>query len=188
MATSIQIRGLVSHCFMYCRISDNIAKRAIREQTLSRLSEEDGMTSLYNRNQYIKMIQEYYPAIQNVGVIFGDVNGLKETNDTHGHEYGDYLITSISDSILKITEENKKAYRIGGDEFVMIVEDATEEIIQTILNKWSKEIKKKNEISNIKISVSVGYALENGTEMEEIIKKADENMYLEKKKYYLNRD
>lgn len=169
-------------------ISDNIAKRAIREQTLSRLSEEDRMTSLYNRNQYIKMIQEYYPAIQSVGVIFWDVNGLKETNDTHGHEYGDYLITSISDSILKITEESKKAYRIGGDEFVMIVEDATEGMIQTILNKWRKEIKKKNEISKIKISVSVGYALGNGTELEEIIKKADENMYLEKKKYYLNGD
>lgn len=70
----------------------------------------------------------------------------------------------------------------------MIVEDATEGMIQTILNKWRKEIKKKNEISKIKISVSVGYALGNGTELEEIIKKADENMYLEKKKYYLNGD
>lgn len=165
-------------------ISDSIAKRAVREQTLSRLSKEDKMTSLYNRNQYMKMIEEYYPDIQNVGVIFWDVNGLKKTNDTLGHEYGDHLITSISNSILKITAENKKAYRIGGDEFVMIVEDATEEMIQTILKEWRQAIEKKNEASEIKVSVSVGYALGNGTEIEKVIKRADKNMYLEKKRYY----
>lgn len=96
------------------------------------------------------------------------------------------MITSISDSILKITEENKKAYRIGGDEFVMIVEDATEELIQIILNEWRREVGKKSEVSKIELSVSVGYALGNGTEIEKVIKRADENMYLEKKKYYMN--
>lgn len=168
------------------KVSDSVAKWAVREQTLSRLSEEDKMTSLYNRNKYIKMIQEYYPGIQNVGVIFWDVNGLKTTNDTLGHEYGDYLITSISDSIRELTEENKKAYRIGGDEFVMIVEDATEESIKNILKKWEKRMEQKNNVSKIRLSASVGYALGNGKELQEIINKADENMYLAKKKYYLD--
>ena len=167
-------------------ISDSIAKRAIREENLSRLSEEDKMTSLYNRNKYIKMVQEYYPSVQSVGVIFWDVNELKKTNDTLGHEYGDYLITSISDSIREITEEAKKAYRIGGDEFVMIIEGATEEIVESILEKWEQRIEKKNNVSKIRLSASVGYALGNGKEIEEVIKKADANMYQEKQKYHLN--
>ncbi len=166
-------------------ISDNIAKRAVREQNLSRLSEEDKMTSLYNRNKYIKMIQEYYPTVQKIGVIFWDVNGLKKTNDTLGHEYGDYLITSISASIREVAEEDKRVYRIGGDEFVMIIEGATEEGIKDILRKWEKQIEKKNNVSKIMLSAAVGFALGNGKEIEEVIKRADANMYKEKQKYHL---
>lgn len=165
-------------------VSDGIAKRAVREQNLKQLSEEDKMTSLYNRNKYIKMVQEYYPTVQKVGVIFWDVNGLKETNDTLGHEYGDYLITSISASIQEITEETKKVYRIGGDEFVMIVEGATEEIMNEVLEKWQQKIEKKNNVSKITLSASVGYAIGSGKEIEEVIKQADVNMYEEKQKYY----
>lgn len=166
-------------------ISDGIAKRAVREQSFKQLSEEDKMTSLYNRNKYIKMVQEYYPSVQKVGVIFWDVNGLKETNDTLGHEYGDYLITTISDSIREMAEEPKKAYRIGGDEFVMIIEGATEEMIADILKKWEHKIEKKNNMSKITLSASVGYAIGNGKEIEEVINQADANMYEEKKKYHL---
>lgn len=167
-------------------ISDGIAKRAVREQNLSRLSEADEMTALYNRNKYIKMVKEYYPAIQDVGVIFWDINGLKKTNDTLGHEYGDYLITSIADSIGEIAEESKKAYRIGGDEFVMIIEGATTETIDDILKRWEERIEKKNNVSKIPLSASVGYALGNGKEIENVIKKADANMYQEKQKYHRN--
>ena len=167
-------------------ISDGIAKRAVREQNLSRLSEADEMTSLYNRNKYMKMVKEYYPDAQNVGVIFWDVNDLKKTNDTLGHEYGDYLIMSIADSIREIEEGSKKAYRIGGDEFVMIIEGATEDVIEDILKKWEGKIQKKNNISKITLSASVGYALGNGKEIEDIIKKADANMYQKKQKYHKN--
>lgn len=165
-------------------ISDGITKRAMREQNLSRLSEADEMTSLYNRNKYNKMIKEYYPTLHNVGVIFWDINDLKKTNDTLGHEYGDYLIRSVADSIREVQEDSKKVYRIGGDEFVMVVEDATKETIRDILGKWEDRINKKNNISKITLSASVGYALGNGKEIEDIIKKADAKMYQAKQKYH----
>lgn len=165
-------------------ISDGIAKRAISEQKFRQLSETDEMTQLYNRNKYIKMIKEYYPTVQNVGVIFWDVNELKTINDNMGHEYGDYLIMSTADAIREIADETRKAYRIGGDEFVMIIEDATEEKIALVLKKWKKRMEKKNNVSKIVLSASVGFALGIGDDIEDVISQADANMYLEKQKYH----
>lgn len=60
---------------------------------LEHLSYNDTLTNLYNRNYYNSFIDEYQIVANNkVGVIFGDVNGLKVANDTHGHEFGDELI------------------------------------------------------------------------------------------------
>lgn len=166
-------------------ISDGIAKRAVSEQNFRRLSETDEMTQLYNRNKYIKMIKEYYPTVQNVGVIFWDVNELKIVNDTMGHEYGDYLIMSVADAIRETADEMKKAYRIGGDEFIMVVEDATEEKMAAVLKKWKKKMEKKNNVSKILLSASVGFALGSGAEIGDVISRADANMYLQKQKYHM---
>ena len=165
-------------------VSDTIAERAVRERDLIRMSEVDEMTSLYNRNKYNEMIEEYYPAVASVGVIFWDINRLKTTNDTMGHEYGDYLIASVAESIKKVTGDKRKAFRIGGDEFVMIVEDATEELIKEILEKWARRMENKNNVSKIKISAAVGYALGEGAHIEDVVRRADAAMYAEKKEQY----
>ena len=100
-------------------VSNGMAKRELKGLYLQRMSEIDDMTQLYNKNKYLSMIKEHYPTIDKVGVIFWDVNGLKETNDTLGHVMGDKLIAAIADSIRGFTNDKCRAYRVGGDEFIM---------------------------------------------------------------------
>lgn len=165
-------------------IVDVISQNAVREMEYKKLSETDSMTQLFNKNKYLQMIEDYYPEIETVGVMFWDINGLKDVNDTYGHEYGDHLISAISSAIKENMGEYTYAYRIGGDEFVVIIENATEEMLVAISKKCKASIAIKNEVSKIPISASVGYAVGLGANIETLIAKADANMYKDKKKHY----
>lgn len=161
-------------------ISSIISRNAVREAELKQLSETDSMTRLYNKNKYLSMMKEYYPYVKQLGVIFWDVNGLKSINDEVGHEYGDYLISNVAASVLEASVENSMAYRVGGDEFVMIVENADEALLESIIAKWNRSMEIKNQGSKIKLSAAVGYALGTGTDIASIVGKADSEMYRNK--------
>jgi len=161
-------------------IADGIMRKAEREASLKRLSEMDEMTKLYNRNKYRIMVKEYYPTIPKVGVIFWDVNGLKLINDTKGHEYGDLLIMSVASLVREFVNDSAKAYRIGGDEFVLIMENVTEEQLEQHVRAWNYRLKEKNETSEFSISAAVGYSIGVGTDIEDTVKQADYYMYRSK--------
>ena len=163
-------------------IVDTITKNASVQAELKQLSEIDQMTHLFNRNKYNQMIEEYFPEIDNVAVIFWDINGLKTLNDTVGHDAGDYMITLIAKTIFKITGSNRYAFRIGGDEFVMIIENPKDEEIIALLDEWNKNMDKMNNSSKIYLSASVGYSLGKGKDIKQLIKQADNMMYDEKRK------
>ena len=159
-------------------------QNAVREMEYKKLSETDTMTQLFNKNKYLQMIKEYYPEIDTIGVMFWDVNGLKEVNDTYGHEYGDHLISAIASAIKENIGEYTNAFRIGGDEFVVIIENVTEEDLMLIRDKCKASILIKDKVSKIPISASVGYAVGLGENIETLIAKADTYMYKDKKKHY----
>ncbi len=166
------------------QISDVISSNARRETELRILSETDMMTQLYNRNKYLEMIKEYYPKVDKVGVMFWDINDLKGVNDSMGHDSGDYLISSITTSIAHFLDDRCKAFRIGGDEFVVIAEGVTREEIGEMVVKSKSSIAKKDIVSKIPISASVGYALGEGKDIEKLISEADAAMYKDKRLYY----
>lgn len=161
-------------------IADGIMRKAEREASLKRLSEIDEMTKMYNRNKYRIMVKEYYSTIPKVGVIFWDVNGLKLINDTKGHEYGDRLIRSVASLVREFANDYAKAYRIGGDEFLLILENATEEQLEELVRAWNCRLKEKNETSEFQISAAVGYSIGPGIDIENTVKQADHYMYRRK--------
>lgn len=167
-------------------VADTAAKMAHKEEKLQTLSETDQMTKLFNRNKYLSMSKHHYPNCIKVGVMFFDVNGLKATNDELGHEIGDKLIISVSSAIRDIVPSNGNAYRIGGDEFVIILEGTSEELLETqmikMLRKWEQSMEAKNRESLVRISAAEGHATGNGYDFEEVLKRADENMYEAKQK------
>ena len=169
---------------MIKHLSNVIAQNARRETELKILGETDLMTQLYNRNKYVELIHEYYPNVGNVGVMFWDINGLKKVNDTMGHDSGDYLISAVTSAITEFTKDSCKAFRIGGDEFVVIGEGLSREDIAEMVVKIQSSIDKKNAASKIPISASVGYAVGEGNDIEKVVSEADGCMYKNKQNHY----
>lgn len=163
-------------------ISHNILNYEKYAVDMKKLSERDEMTGVYNRNKYLSMIENEYPKVENVAVLFCDVNNLKEVNDNEGHDKGDILITNVAQIILSLTDSNKKAYRIGGDEFVLIVENPKEGELERLLEKWHELIELKSKAASLDLSAAIGYASGKGKDIEEIVQRADEKMYDDKSK------
>lgn len=144
---------------------------------LNRLSNYDTMTSLHNRN-YIEHILEKMDAIENIGVISLDLNGLKINNDYLGHERGDYLLKTLALK-MKLVMKRFPHYdmaRIGGDEFLIIVYDTSQEMIEKIKTEILEECYEED-IEKL-VSVSIGTAFEEKLkDIYLLIQKADESMY-----------
>ena len=149
-----------------------------RKARLQYMSYRDMLTTLYNRNRYIQVLEGMRAkTVIKTGVAYIDINGLKRVNDLYGHEAGDRLIINTARSMLAILPEN--AYRVGGDEFVLICFDMDEKIFRSKVRDICDSIAAK------KISVSVGVVWEeSSSELETMLRRADDLMYAEKKKYY----
>lgn len=142
--------------------------------------EIDPLTRLYNKNKFTQMISDYYPEKGRLGVIFWDVNGLKNISDTFGLDYGDYVVSTIAASVLKFADEQTLAYRVGGDEFVMIAEGADENKLNEIIQRWQFDLDIKNRGGGVKFSAAVGYATGEGKSIEDVISKAKSEMNADK--------
>ena len=137
----------------------------------------DTLTNLFNRETFYRdgplMVKTC------TGIIQYDINGLKYINDHNGHHDGDKCIASIADTISKSISRSMYAYRLGGDEFLVIVNNSSKEEIESSIAKF-KEL-----LSKTPYHCSAGYAYKDNKEsIEELMKKAEENMYLDKNKFY----
>lgn len=67
--------------------------------------ETDSLTRLFNKNKYNEMVSMYYPNVNNITVIFWDLNNLKIINDTYGHEYGDKALSALASVLYAHSDE-----------------------------------------------------------------------------------
>lgn len=157
----------------------NSMERKERQQQLEDLSYRDMLTGLYNRNKYIKIVESYDGKnLHNVGVAYIDLNGLKKINDMYGHEAGDDLIRRAASVIVSVFPG--RAFRVGGDEFVI----AQEEVEETEFLKKIEQIRK--EMADRQVSASIGVLWkENQDDIVNMLKQADNIMYDVKKKYHM---
>lgn len=147
----------------------------------------DQMTALKNRRAYsekVTQLSETPPVY--CCVIMADINGLKEANDTMGHEAGDELIVGAADCLRQSFQGVDTIYRLGGDEFCVIltgrVPDAAQSLkqLETLCAQWLGQY-----VSGISISFGSASS-EELTELDAILKEADERMYAAKKQFYKN--
>ena len=137
----------------------------------------DPLTSLFNRQAFYDDCVSLSKSIKAVASL--DMNGLKEINDTLGHQYGDEALKKIGECLVDSKNNNMSVYRVGGDEFVILFfYDNDEKIIDT-LNKV------KEKVSNCGYSISVGYATSGlDSNINDMIKESDRLMYIDKANYY----
>jgi hypothetical protein len=161
-------------------ISKSISRNAVRGHIMQMRSETDDFTKFGNKNKYLRMVREYYPTLDRVGVIFWDVDHLKETNDTHGHAVGDEMLTDIADCIHALDDRSHQCYRIGGDEFVLVAENPADGDMEDLVDRFHRALAYKNLFSKLELSSSVGCAVGPGRDIEALVRQADAAMYREK--------
>ena len=145
-------------------------------------SNHDSMTQLYNKRHYKEQLKE----LQNdstIGVIYFDIDNLKRMNDTFGHEKGDAVILKAAEFIRRYLMEQASGFRIGGDEFVMLIRDCTEEKVQELVSTMRGD--EKGNLSDVTAEfycrLAIGGAFrKTGETLEETIKRADDEMYKNK--------
>lgn len=156
-------------------------KDALRIAQLTYYKDTDTTTNVFNKNKYEEMISKYYPSIDNLAVIFWDLNNLKTINDKYGHAMGDYAIEKLSSVLNNYANETRCIYRVGGDEFVMVLENPSEGKAESISTAVSEQLRRINDNEQIAIHSAVGFAYGKGKDIIEITKEADAQMYINKR-------
>ena len=156
-------------------------KDALRIAQLTYYKDTDTTTNVFNKNKYEEMISKYYPSIDNLAVIFWDLNNLKTINDKYGHAMGDYAIEKLSSVLNNYANETRCIYRVGGDEFVMVLENPPEGKAESISTAVSEQLRRINDNEQIAIHSAVGFAYGKGKDIIEITKEADAQMYINKR-------
>lgn len=142
----------------------------------------DSKTKVFNKNRYVEMVEEYYPQIEQVAVLFWDLNNLKKINDKYGHAMGDMAIEKLSSALSAHSDDRCRVYRIGGDEFLLIIENPEQEEPEAVIRSIQERLKAGNVNAEVKVSSAVGLAFGTGADILEVVKTADACMYENKKR------
>lgn len=146
---------------------------------LNVLSFRDPLTGAFNRNAMFEHGIKYPPRTS-IGVVYCDITGLKQTNDSKGHSQGDQLIRRCC-RLMGESLDTPWIYRTGGDEFVAVFLDGTREaLLKNVQNL-------RDRISLERCHMAVGYAWSDQQpfHLERLISQADKVMYQDKRDYYL---
>ncbi len=149
------------------------------------MANTDSLTGIRNKHAfsaYEESLDESIrnKAIQNVAVAVSDINGLKHVNDTLGHAAGDKLIKDASVMLCEYFKHGA-VFRIGGDEFVIILQGKGFDTKDEVIKEFNKKV--ESNISTGGVVISLGYSTltEGDEQLKDIFKRADQMMYERKK-------
>ena len=163
-------------------LASDITEKVELKEKLRKSIYIDSLTGVYNRVYFEKKKEElnnskYMP----IGIIVGDVNGLKIVNDTFGYLEGDKFLTEIAKMLKSIVSKNDFIFRWGGDEFVILIPNCDESKCEKIINNITNECK-KNQFNLIEMSISLGASIKNALndDIYENLKEAEEKLHRQK--------
>lgn len=157
-------------------------REQIQEQLFYEMS-HDRLTGLLNRNQYNRDLETIYKNPEACGILYLDLNNLKQANDRYNHAEGDALLIRLADAIRAVTGDGRRSYRIGGDEFLLIWLGCSKEELEHCRREILRELGLRNLGQRVPCSVAAGSAWSGGTqEMEQLVIMADQQMYEEKRR------
>ena len=155
-------------------------KKRIESQNLllEQISFKDSLTGMFNRNKFTQDLRETrWEGKPQLGIAYFDLNGLKAVNDRLGHSAGDNLLYRTAAHILRVFDQ--QAYRIGGDEFVVVDDQRDESRFREAVDAVCKSMAQNG------ISCAVGLSWQSPSEnVEEQFNQADHLMYREKRRFY----
>ncbi len=166
------------------------SKLSIAYDNLESSSNVDPLTQIFNRKKFNEIIQEELNIAQRYNseltIILMDLNKFKPINDTYGHDIGDKVLISFSQIIQNNIRKTDKLFRIGGDEFILVLPHTSKQNGLQLIEHLKEELEQSPiavENNIIKISASYGiaqYGIDTQN-IEELMKVADTRMYEYKK-------
>lgn len=154
-------------------------------QELRVRSDYDEVSNLKNRNSYARLAQQIEKQNTPVSVLICDIDGLKIMNDTLGHMVGDTIIWKAAEVLRETSPINAEIFRMGGDEFLVLIQEVLSEGELTNLHNSIKDHIERNncQYPNLPLSMSIGFASSSCelTKLWEVVRQADHNMYKEKR-------
>ena len=156
----------------------------MRDQ-MTRQAMTDALTGLPNRphfQQHLRSILDASDDTSGVAVIFLDLDGFKEVNDSQGHKAGDELLVRVAERLGAITDGDQFVSRLGGDEFTVVVNGTNRGACVALATDIRAEIERPMRIDEAvsKISASLGIAFADGCDAEEVVRRSDIAMYAAK--------
>lgn len=178
------------------RVDTNLLVRSIcyamerqrLQSRLQKLSLLDELTGLYNRRGFLTLAEQQLKLADRTNrgflLIYADLDGLKQINDTFGHKEGDKALIETANILKQVFRSSDIIARIGGDEFAIVVVESTKDDIETIstrLREKFEEHKSKNPHYDLSISIGiVRYDSGSPCSIDRLMNQADSLMYEQK--------
>lgn len=160
-----------------------------RTRELKRIASTDPLTTLMNRRSFYKQAEAIFQKAiryqRNIAMLMLDIDYFKQFNDDYGHAIGDAVLIAVANSIEHVCRETDLPARVGGEEFMILLEEADTGEAQLIAERLRQVISEINipQIeTNITVSIGVSCLAADIKNLDELILRADEAMYMAKNK------
>jgi diguanylate cyclase (GGDEF)-like protein len=151
------------------------------------LADHDPLTRLRNRRSFVRQLELETSRSDRYGrrfaLLVGDVNGFKQVNDQRGHPAGDRALESLGEVLMDGRREVDGVYRIGGDEFALILPELGRDEARAVAERIHDAMLGSGDELLTQLTISFGVAVcpEQGTDPESLFRAADESMYSAKR-------
>nr|WP_249420177.1 PAS domain S-box protein [Rhabdothermincola salaria] len=167
---------------LLAHVEDITSRKSLTEE-LAHLAHHDGLTGLPNRTAVHTRVGESLARrhLHEVGVLFLDLDGFKDVNDTYGHDIGDRVLSVVARRLADAVRPTDLVGRVGGDEFVVVCEPASATILQSIAERIGTALERPIELAGlpaITTGATVGLAVADPVDdTASLLRRADEEMY-----------
>jgi diguanylate cyclase (GGDEF)-like protein/PAS domain S-box-containing protein len=167
----------------------DITERKLAEQKIAHMAHYDYLTDLPNRALLLDVLNHSIALAQRnklkTAVLFLDLDGFKQINDTLGHDAGDLLLKAVSRRIREAIRDSDTLSRVGGDEFIIALDNIesdenAEQVADKIIGALSEPFKLAGHAGRVGASIGISLFPDDATDPERLLKQADEAMYLAK--------
>lgn len=169
---------------------EDITERKRAEGAIKTLSLVDELTGLYNRRGFLAFSEQHLVSVQRANkslmVVYADLDGLKQINDSYGHKEGDRALVKTAEILRETFRSSDVIGRLGGDEFTVFAAVEPEGGVETVMARLNDKFQKYNSQAGqpYRLSISVGLAFMHPHEkqtVEDLMAQADESMYQNKR-------
>ncbi len=179
-------KGEITH---YMAIKEDITSKKQSEEIIWRQANFDTLTQLPNRRLFLYRLKNAIPYTSrnsiSLALLFLDLDRFKEVNDSLGHDYGDLLLTAVARRIQNCVRETDTVARFGGDEFVLMLTNIKlgediDKVTEKILDALNNPFHLNDKVVSISASIGIAICPEDTTDVNILLKNADQAMYLAK--------